>query len=57
MLEAIEGAAYHAKKYSWANYLADLIKTICEKFQEKGTPIRFCSMLIWIAMSKISPVI
>ena len=46
MLEAIEGVAYHAKTYSWANYLADLVKTNCDKCQEKGTPIIFCSLLI-----------
>ena len=39
MLEAIEEVAYHAKIYNWANYLADLIKTNCEKCQEQGTPI------------------
>ena len=57
MLEAIEGVAYHAKTYSWANYLANLVRTNCEKCQDQGTPIRFCSLLIWIAMSKISLVI
>ena len=56
MLEAIEGVANHAKTYSWANYLADLVKINYEKCQEQGTPIRFCSLLIWIAMSKISPI-
>ena len=56
MLEVIEEVAYHAKTYSWADYLADLVKTNCEKCQEQGTPIRFYSLLIWIAMSKISPV-
>jgi hypothetical protein len=55
MLEVIEGVAYHAKTYRWANYLANLVKTNCEKCQEQGTPIIFCSLLIWIAMSKISP--
>ena len=39
MLEAIQGVASHAKMYSWANYLADLLKTNCKKCQEKGTPI------------------
>ena len=33
MLEAIEGVAYHAKTYCWANYLADLVKINCEKCQ------------------------
>ena len=56
MLEAIDGNANHTKLYNWANYLADLFKTNCEKCQEQGTPIRFCSLLIWIAMSKISDV-
>ena len=56
MLEVIEGVAYHAKTYSWANYLADLVRTNCEKCQEQGTPIIFYPFLIWIVMSKISPV-
>ena len=46
ILEAIDGVANHAKIYSWANYLADLVKTNCEKYEEQGTPIRFCSLLI-----------
>jgi hypothetical protein len=56
MLEVIEGVANHAKTYNWSNYLADLVKTNYEKCQEKGTPIRFFSFLIWISMSKISPI-
>ena len=56
MLEAIEGVATHGKTYSWANYLVELVKTNCEKCQESGTPIKFFSLLIWIAMTKISPV-
>ena len=56
MLEAIDGVANHGKTYNWASYLADLIKSNCEKCQEQGTPIRFCSLLIWIAMSRISPI-
>ena len=31
MLEAIDGVANHTKKYSWASYLADLVKSNCEK--------------------------
>ena len=54
MLEVIEGVATHGKTYSWSNYLAKLVKTNCEKCQELGTPIRFFSLLIWIAMTKIS---
>ena len=46
MLEVIEGVAYHAKTYSWDNYLADLVKTNCDKCQEQGTPIIFCSLFI-----------
>ena len=56
MLEAIEGVANHAKTYSWVNCLADLVKTNCEKWKEQGTLIRFCSLLIWIATLKISPI-
>ena len=41
MLEVIEGVAAHAKTYSWDNYLADLVRTNCEKCQEQGTTISF----------------
>jgi hypothetical protein len=34
MLEAIDGVANHRKTYGWASYLADLIKSNCEKCQE-----------------------
>ena len=54
IMEAIDGAANHAKTYSWASYLADLVKSNCEKCQEQGTPIRFSSPLIWITMSRMS---
>jgi len=46
MLEAIDGVTNHRKMYSWVTYLADLVKSNCEKCQEQGTPIRFCSLLI-----------
>lgn len=54
MLESIEGVATHGKTYNWANYLAKLVKANCKKCQELGTPIRLYSLLIWIAMTKIS---
>lgn len=56
MLEAINGVANHAKTYSWVSYLVDLVKSNCEKCQEKCTPIKFYSLLIWIAMSRMSHV-
>lgn len=56
MIEAIKEVDDHAKTYSWANYLSNLVKTNCEKCKEQGTPIKFCLLLIWITMSKISPV-
>ena len=56
MLEAIDRVANHAKTYSWVSYLVDLVKSNYEKCQEQGTPIRFYSLLIWIAMSRMSPV-
>lgn len=34
MMEEIDGVTNHAKNYSWANYLADLVNTNCEKCQE-----------------------
>ena len=56
MLEAIDGVANNAKTYFWVSYLVDLVKFHCEKCQEQGTPIRFCFLLIWIAMSRMSPI-
>lgn len=54
ILEAIDGVVIHTKSYSWARYLADLMKLNYEKCQEKGTPIKLCSLMIWIAMSGMS---
>ena len=56
MLEAINRFANNAKTYSWASYLANLVKSNCEKCQEEGTPITLCSLLILIAMSRMSHV-
>ena len=56
MHEGINRVTNHAKTYSWVSYLADLVKSNHEKCQELGTPVKFCSLLIWIAMSRMSHV-
>ena len=50
MLEAVNTLADTGKIYRWAQYVADMLKTICEKCQESTGIIRFPSLIIWIAM-------
>ena len=50
MLEAVDTIADMEKVYRWAQYVTDMLKGICEKFQESGGIIRFSSLIIWIVM-------
>ena len=50
MLEDVDTIAELGKTYCWAQYVADMIKGICEKCQEIGVAMRFPSLIIWIAM-------
>ena len=50
MLEAVDTIATNGKIYRWAEYVAERIKTICEKFQETGGIIKFPSLILWIVM-------
>ena len=36
MLEAVDTIADTRKVYRWAEYIVDILKGICEKFQESG---------------------
>ena len=54
MLEAIDNIVYHTKVYNWVAHIVELLKSNWERCQELDTPIRFLSLLIWIAMMKIS---
>ena len=56
MLEAVNTIADIGKIYHWGQYVADMLKTICEKFQESARIIRFPSLIIWIAMYHLCPV-
>ena len=56
MLEAIGTIAETGKIYRWAQYVTDMIKTICEKCQESGGIIRFPSLIIWIVMYHLCPI-
>ena len=55
MLEAVDTIATNGKIYRWAEYVAEMIKTICEKCQETGGIIRFPSLTLWIVMFYIFP--
>ena len=50
MLEAVNTIADTGKIYHWAQYLINMLKTICEKCQESVGIIRFPSLILWIIM-------
>ena len=56
MLEAVDTIAETGKFYHWAQYVIDMLKTICEKCQESVGIIRFPSLIIWIVMYHLCPV-
>ena len=56
MLVAVDMISNTAKVYRWAQYVADMLKGICEKCQESGRIIRFPSLIIWIVMYYLCPV-
>ena len=56
MLEVVESIACTGKVYPWAQYVANMLKTICEKCQESAGIIRFPSMIHWIAMYHLCPI-
>ena len=55
MLKVVDCIEESRKVYCWAQYVADMLKSICEKCQETGAIIRFPSLLIWIAMYHLCP--
>ena len=55
MLEAVDTIATNGKVYRWAEYVSNMIKNICEKFQETGGIIKFPSLIVWIVMFSIFP--
>ena len=56
MLEVVDTITNTWKIYRWAEYFVDMLKGICEKFQESGGIIRFPSLIIWILMYYLCPV-
>ena len=46
MLEVVDTIATSGKFYYWDQYVADMLKIICEKCQENGAVIRFPSLII-----------
>ena len=55
MLEDFDTIATKGKIYRWAEYVADMVKTICERCQEMGGIIKFPSLILWIVMYHICP--
>ena len=55
MLEAVDTIATNGKIYRWAEYVAGMVKIICERCQETGGIIRFPSLILWIVMYHICP--
>ena len=55
MLEAIDTIATNRKIYRWADYVVDMVNTICERCQETEGIIRFPSLILWIVMYHIFP--
>ena len=46
MLEVVDTIADTRKVYRWAQYVVDMLKTICEKCQESSGIIKFPSLII-----------
>ena len=55
MLEAVDTIATNGRIYRWAEYVTDMVNTICEKCQEMGRIIKFPSLILWIFMYHIFP--
>ena len=53
MLEAVDTIVTDGRIYRWGDYVADMIKTICERCQETGGIIKFPSLILWIVMYHI----
>ena len=56
MLEVVDTVAKIGKVYRWAQYVTDMLKTMCEKCQESVGIIRFPSLIIWRVMYHLFPV-
>jgi len=43
-------------KYNWSKHVVDLLLENIKNFQDNGASIRFPSLLIWLAMTNVTPV-
>ena len=53
MLEAVDTIATNIRIYRWAEYVTDMVKTICERCQKTGGIIKFPYLVLWIVMYHI----
>ena len=56
VLPAAVEIAENGTKYNWSNHVVDLILENIKNCQENGASIRFSSLLIWLAMTDVTPV-
>ena len=56
MLEAVDTIEKTRKVYRWAQYVAGMLKSICEKCKELPGIIRFPYLILWIVMYHLCPV-
>ena len=55
ILEAVDTIATDGRVYRWGDYVVDMVKTICERFQEVGGIVKFPSLILWIVMYHFCP--
>ena len=55
ILEAIDTISTDGWIYRWGDYVANMVKTICERCQETWGIIKFPSLILWIVMYHIFP--
>ena len=53
MLEDVDTISTDGQLYRWGDYIANMVKTVCERCQEMGGIIKFPSLTLWIVMYHI----
>ena len=56
VLPAAVEIAKNGKKYNWSKHVVDLVLENIKNYQENDASIRFPSLLIWLAMTDVTPV-
>jgi len=56
VLPAVVQIAENNTVYNWAKHVVDLLVENIKNYQDNGANIRFPSLLIWLAMTDVTPV-